>query len=226
MKIEYILKEVRPNIFAVIVPNDYDRAMLFCRVQEFYESDSDLFKEQDFSIWEYMRWYSEKNKGVFTYTKDWEGFNLPFKVALNCTLGAQCESPYDIAMQDILDQILLTDNPADAYIIGTESDKGQTFKHELCHALYYTNREYKILADEITKSIDWRDYLIFEDNLLSLCYTASVINDEIQAYMMTNYKAKYFSKGIDIDTLNELHKKYKEQLNKFFLNDRQRNDIR
>lgn len=214
MKIEYTLKEVRPNIFAVIVPNDYDRAMLFCRVQEFYESDSDLFKEQDFSIWDYMKWYSEK-RGSFTYTKDWSGFNIPFKVALNCTLGAQCESPYDIAMQDILDQILLTDNPADAYIIGTESDKGQTFKHELCHALYYTNREYKILADEITKSIDWQDYLIFEDNLLSLCYTASVINDEIQAYMMTNYNAKYFSKGVDVDKLNELHKKYKEQLNRF-----------
>jgi len=214
MKIEYTLKEVRPNIFAVIVPNDYDRAMLFCRVQEFYESDSDLFKEQDFSIWDYMKWYSEK-RGSFTYTKDWSGFNIPFKVALNCTLGAQCESPYDIAMQDILDQILLTDNPADAYIIGTESDKGQTFKHELCHALYYTNREYKILADEITKSIDWQDYLIFEDNLLSLCYTASVINDEIQAYMMTNYNAKYFSKGVDVDKLNELHNKYKEQLNRF-----------
>jgi len=215
MKIEYTLKEVRPNIFAVIVPNQYDRAMLFCRAQEFYESDSDLFKEQDFNIWEYMRWYSAKNKGVFTYTKDWDGFNLPFKVALNCTLGAQCESPYDIAMQDILDQILLTDNPADAYIIGTKANKGQTFKHEICHALYYTNSEYKLLADEITKSIDWQDYLIFEDNLLSLCYNASVINDEIQAYMMTNYKAKYFSKGVDIDTLNELHNKYKEQLNRF-----------
>ena len=215
MKIEYTLKEVRPNIFAVIVPNDYDRAMLFCRVQEFYESDSDLFKEQDFSIWDYMKWYSEK-RGSFTYTKDWSGFNIPFKVALNCTLGAQCESPYDIAMQDILDQILLTDNPADAYIIGTESIRGNIFKHELCHALYYTNREYKILADAVSGLYLTDDiYNTLSTNLKQLGYNEDVIPDEIQAYMMTNYNAKYFSKGVDVDKLNELHKKYKEQLNRF-----------
>lgn len=215
MNIQYTLKEVRPNIFAVVVPDDYDRAMLFCRVQEFYESDSDLYREQDFSIWDYMKWYSAKNKGVFTYTKDWEGFNVPFKVALNCYIGNDENTPYDKVMEKILDKILLSYEPVNAYIIGTKTEKGQTFKHEICHALYYSNSEYKLLADEITKSIDWQDYLIFEDNLLSLCYTASVINDEIQAYMMTNYKAKYFSKGVDINILNELHNKYKEQLNKF-----------
>jgi len=214
MNIEYTLKEVRPNIFAVIVPNQYDRAMLFCRAQEFYESDSDLFKEQDFSIWDYMKWYSAKNKGVFTYTKDWDGFNIPFKVALNCILGAQCESPYDIAMQDILDQILLTDNPADAYLIGVKSAKGSTFKHELCHALYHTNREYKIIADELTNSIPRRVYGIIVNNLLILGYDTSVINDEIQAYMMTNNKLNIW-KGVDIDELTEIHNKYKEQLNKF-----------
>jgi len=216
MKINYTLKEVRPNIFAVIVPDDYDRTMLFCRVQEFYESDSELFKEQDFSIWDYMKWYSEKNKGVFTYTKDWEGFNVPFKVALNCNIGAQCESPYDIAMQNILDEILLTDKPVDAYIIGVKSAKGSTFKHELCHALYHTNREYKILADAVSGLyLSEEMYNKLSANLNEMGYNNEVMPDEIQAYMMTEYKSKYFSKGVDINELTEIHNKFKEQLNKF-----------
>ena len=117
-------------------------------------------------------------------------------------------------MQDILDQILLTDNPADAYLIGVKSAKGSTFKHELCHALYHTNREYKIIADELTNSIPRRVYGIIVNNLLILGYDTSVINDEIQAYMMTNNKLNIW-KGVDIDELTEIHNKYKEQLNKF-----------
>jgi hypothetical protein len=218
MKIEYTMKEVRPNIFAVIVPNQYDRAMLFCRAQEFYESDSDLFKEQDFSIWEYMKWYSAKNKGVFTYTKDWSGFNIPFKKLVNCYVVKHLDSPYDRIMEEIINKILAMKHIdlLNAYVIGTESDKGQTFKHELCHALYYTNREYKILADVVSWLHPSKDtYNTLSSNLKKLGYNDDVIPDEIQAYMMTNYKSKYFSKGVDIGILNELHKKYKEQLNRF-----------
>ena len=43
MKIEYKIEEVRPNVFAVIVKDHYHRAMLFCRVQEYYESPNPQF---------------------------------------------------------------------------------------------------------------------------------------------------------------------------------------
>lgn len=38
MDIKYKIKEVKPNVFAVVVKDKYDRAMLFCRAQEYYES--------------------------------------------------------------------------------------------------------------------------------------------------------------------------------------------
>ena len=155
MRIEYTIKKVKPNIFAVVVPNDYDRAMLFCKMQEYYESDSELFKGENFSIWDYMRWYSAKNKGVFTYTKDWNGFNIPFDVAMHFMVPNEVESPYDEEMQTILD-IIYFDMKADrtkAYIIGVKSDKGNTFKHEMCHALYYNNNTYKVMADTVTSLI-------------------------------------------------------------------------
>ena len=215
MNIEYTLKEVKPGIFAVIVPNDYDRAMLFCRVQEFYESDSKLFNGQDFSIWDYIKWYSEKNKGLFTYTKDWNGFNVPFSVALNCVIGTEEETPYDKIMQEVLDKILLTENYYGSYIIGTKLDKGITFKHEMAHALYYTSKDYKYIADKLTSTIPLKYYSIMSTNLLNLGYDKLVIDDEIQAYMSTNYNAKYFNNGIEEEELIELHKKYKQELNYF-----------
>ena len=216
MKIEYTLKELRPNIFAVIVPNDYDRAMLFCRVQEFYESDSEQFVETDFDMWEYVRWYSMKNKNSFTYAKDWCGFNIPFIKAVNCMIGIKNKTPYDIFMEEIIDKILSDYNyNTSSYIIGTKSDRGTTFKHELCHALYFTNSIYKELADELTYQLDVDAYWALHLNLVELGYNENVIADEIQAYLMTNYKSKYFSRGVDIEMLNKIHEQYKERLNHF-----------
>ena len=71
MKIDYKIEEVRPNVFAVIVKDHYHRAMLFLRVQEFYESPNPQFRGKNFSIWDYIEWYSRRNKDVFTYTFDW-----------------------------------------------------------------------------------------------------------------------------------------------------------
>lgn len=217
MKIEYTLKEVKDNVFAVIIPNNYDRAMLFCRIQEFYESDNEEFLNSDFDMWEYVRWYSKNNKNSFTYAKDWSGFNVPFKVAVNCMIAIKNKTPYDDIMEEIIDEILRNYNYSlSSYIIGVKSDTGDTFKHELCHALYYTNATYKELADAITtKYISDEIYDKLSSNLLKLGYNKDVIQDEIQAYMMTNYEAKYFSGGIYIGKLDELNKKYKEQLNQF-----------
>ena len=217
MKIEYTLKQVKPNIIAVIVPNHYDRAMLFCRAQEFYESNSDEFRCNDFDIWDYMRWYSSNNNGVFTYTSDWDGFNIPFKTLLNCYMNVKSDSPYDKTMEEIIDTILDMDNIEliNAYVIGTKSEKGQLFNHEICHALYFTNEEYKKIADEITMSLPSYIRLMFKLNLTNLGYHASVINDEIQACMVTNCKSKYFTNGLEMDELKPIYKDYKIRLNKF-----------
>ena len=67
MQIKYQIKEVKPNIFAVIVKDKYDRAMLFCRAQEYYESPSLKFRGKNFSIWDYMKWYDEHNSWGFSY---------------------------------------------------------------------------------------------------------------------------------------------------------------
>jgi len=104
MKIQYSIKEIKPKVFAVIVPDRYHRAMLFMRVQEYYESPNPKFRgKKNFNMWEYIEWYSRKHADSFTYASDWVGFNFPLEVALNCydTLE-DMYTPYDEIMSKIV----------------------------------------------------------------------------------------------------------------------------
>lgn len=216
MKIDYKIEEVRPNVFAVIVKDHYHRAMLFCRVQEFYESPNPQFRGKSFSIWDYIEWYSREHRDVFTYTYDWGGFNIPLKTAWDCYEKLrEHESPYDEVMESIIRTIELkmfykkNTRNWNAYIIGADSTESDTFEHEICHGLYATNKEYKLLVDEVTETISTKDYVTFKNNLIKMGYTDGVIDDEIQAYLSTNYEYTKFSKGVSKKVCKQLHKQYK-----------------
>ena len=216
MKIDYKIEEVRPNVFAVIVKDHYHRAMLFCRVQEFYESPNPQFRGKNFSIWDYIEWYSREHRDVFTYTFDWGGFNIPLKTAWDCyDKLREYESPYDEVMDKIVGTIEMVmfnkknTRNWNGYIIGADSTDSDTFEHEICHGLYATNKEYKLLVDEVTETISTKDYLTFKNNLIKMGYTNGVIDDEIQAYLSTNYEYTKFSKGVTKKVCKQLHKQYK-----------------
>ena len=200
MEIKYKIKEVKPNIFAVIIKDSYDRAMTFCRGQEYYESPSNKFRGKDFSIWNYMKWYSKEYGRGFSYGSDWGGFNIPFDIVWKCYQSNEMETPYDETMWEILGEIDGKMNiNKKAYIIGADSLDSDTFTHEVCHGLWYTNAAYKKEAKFIVDAIDPNHYEIFKKNLLDMGYTDKVIDDEIQAYLTTNWDYDKFGKGVDLD---------------------------
>jgi hypothetical protein len=222
MKIDYKIEEIKPNVFAVIVPDGYHRAMLFCRVQEFYESPNEDFRGKNFSIWDYIEWYSREHNNTFTYTSDWSGFNIPLKTAWDCYEKLrEHESPYDKQMESIIRTIELrmfhkkSRRNWNAYIIGAANMEGDTFQHEICHGLYATNKEYKQLVDEITLTIPTKDYQSFRNNLIDMGYTDKVIDDEIQAYLAFGHDYKSFTKGVSQKVCNELNKQYINVFNNF-----------
>lgn len=198
--------------------------MIFCRVQEYYECPNSNFKGKTFDIWEYMKWYSIEYKRGFTYTNDWGGFNIPMDVAIKCYSELPApQNEYDNIMASILEKIddVLYKNDIEhenAYIIGSGNDTAdnKTFKHELCHALYYTNPEYKATALSITNSINPAHYKIFKDNLLSFGYTEQVVDDEIQAYLQYGYSYPKFIKGLSNPICFKYHNIYKKALQKYF----------
>ena len=207
MKIKH--KEVRTNVIALAIPDNYDRAMLFIRAQEFYESPCKRFKNNKFSIWDYARWYSRKT-GCFSYPKDFVGFNLPLVVAKKCYDVNDMETPYDLEMRDLVNELFV--NGTKQYLIGAESFKGSTFDHELAHALYYTDIEYKNEMDDLTKELSKKSLGVFRKNLRRIGYNSSVVRDEIQAYMGTEINEKICKCVAD---KKELHKKYRRVFRRY-----------
>ena len=216
MNIKYSVREVKPNIFAVVVKDSYDRAMLFCRVQEYYESPNKKFRGKDFSIWDYMKWYSNEYGKGFSYASDWSGFNIPFDVVWKCYQSNEMETPYDEVMWDILGEIdRKMDINKKAYIIGAGDISGWTFKHEVCHGLWSTNKQYKSEAKKLLKNIKSEHFEIFKKNLLQMGYTDKVIDDEIQAYIMYGWDSNQFGKGVSLEIREMYNDWFSEELDVF-----------
>lgn len=215
MQIKYQIKEVKPNIFAVIVKDKYDRAMLFCRAQEYYECPSPKFRGKNFSIWDYMKWYDEQNSWGFSYGADWSGFNIPFDTIQQCYSKLnKTESPYDKVMDEIIRKIKCTLVNKTTYVIGCANTTDEVFKHEVCHAMYHTNKNYKKQMDVYTHGLPKKYYSIFKSNILKMGYAAKVVDDEIQAYLQYGYEEAQFGKGVDLDVRKEYSDIYKSAANK------------
>jgi hypothetical protein len=238
MKVQYKITEVRDRVYAVTIEDGYDRAMTFCRVQEFYESPNPDFRGKHFNIWDYIEWYSRTKKGAFTYAFDWSGFNIPLPIAWECYAGKENRNPrkgyngvssmpdtwkskWDETMKDIIwavqSRMFNKKNRRDynAYIIGAKDMEGNTFQHEVAHGLYYTNKEYRELMDEITQTIPLEYYTKFRQNLLDMGYTESVVDDEIQAYLSWGWDYAKFSKGVDKKFCKTINKEYQKVFNKY-----------
>jgi hypothetical protein len=214
--IKFKIKEVKSGIFVVVVKNRYDRAMLFCRAQEYYESPNSTFKDKPFSIWDYIKWYSLKNNG-FSYPFDWSGFNFPYEVAQKCYSVSKIENKYDELFKHILSYVKNNLKNNKGYIIGVEKLKDDTYRHEICHALYYTSREYKKSTDKIVDSVDGDTFKTLSNNLKSMGYANSVIRDEIQAYMTIDFDYKNFNKGASKTKIVKYNKIFFDNFMKFYL---------
>lgn len=208
--IKYKIKAVRPDIFVVVVPDGYDRAMLFWRVQEFYESPNRKFRGASFSVWDYAKWYAGKYGGSFSYPADFVGFNLPLVVAKKCYEVNEFETPYDREMRAIVESLFV--NGERQYIIGTDSLKGDTFEHEMAHAMYYTDMVYRNEMDGVTDSLSKSDADRLKRNIRKIGYHSSVVKDEIQAYMSTEVSDK-ICKGVR--GKRELHRRYRRVFKRF-----------
>lgn len=202
---KYKTIKITEEIVAVQVKDDYDRTMLFCKAQEFYESPCKLFKGKKFSIWDYFRWYSKKfGDGCFSYTKDFVGFNMPLIVAKKCYEINDIETPYDEILNSIVERYFV--NGKRKYLIGVESLNSSTFEHEMCHAMYYVDEEYRKKADELTASLSDSVKKKMKKNLSNMGYNSSVFKDEVQAYMATEVNKKF---TCGVSGALKIHKKYR-----------------
>ena len=217
MKIKYSLKKLYPGIYLCKIDDTYDLAMTFCRVQEFYESPFKQIRGKRFTFIEFMSLYAKEHEGVFTYPQDWAGFNVPGPIvaALYDHLGVDDVNDYDYIITDIHDKIRGEIDGTNYYLIGSNSDK-TTIAHECCHAFYFIDAEYKKNTNSILKKLSPSVRTKAENVLYDLGYDKSVIDDELQAYLSTEFhslreNAKLNKKELEniTDVVLELKKNFK-----------------
>ena len=159
-----------------------------------------------------MKWYHEKYGRGFSYGSDWSGFNIPVKVIKECYNKLnKTETPYDKKMDEILSFLNTKIESNKGYLIGCGSTNCDTFKHEVCHGLYYTNKDYKKQMDALTKGLPKKYYDKFKENILKMGYASKVVNDEIQAYLQYGFDNPDFGKGVDISVRKEYSQIYKDK---------------
>ena len=214
-----VVKEVAPRIYCAIIDDDYDRAMLFCRYQEYYESPYKKFRGKRFTWMEYMRFYKNAwKKRTFTYPDDWAGYNIPSNILDGGVDAFYKETEYDVIMNDIyfycsIDSQNKNDGEGcDWYLIGASSRDVKTMDHEIAHGLYFTNTVYKKMVDTLIKNIKPTHYDKLKKKLIKMGYVddKKIIDDEIQEFMSTG-----LYNGLDTKELKVYEKDFKSNFRKF-----------
>lgn len=214
------VKEIAPRIYYASIEDTYDRAMLFCRYQEFYESPYKNIRNKYFTLPVFMRTYTKERRAeMFTYPYDWSGYNIPSKVLEKANNIFYKETEYDVIMNDIYfycgidSQNKNNGERCNWYLIGAGDSDIQTMNHEIAHGMYYTNKEYKkscsILLDTIKDSV----YSSIKKSLIKLGYVDDdkIIRDEIQAFLSTGVHKSFDNKDV-----RKYSKKFKDNFNSYY----------
>lgn len=182
---------VLPGLLHLYFENQYEVTSTFLRLQEFYESDYPEIKGKFFTLEQYMDCYA-KDKGNFTYTCDWSGFNVPGHVieAFAQTFAKDLLQKEKELLRIIL-QHVEENEWSKYYVIGSSKDGGKhkdardVMRHEIAHGLYYLNDEYKKEMKGLAQAAQ-EEHPKFAKTLRDLGYCDEVIDDEIQAYLSTS----------------------------------------
>lgn len=200
--------QLKPRVYAAVIPNRYERGMLFCRYQEFYESPHRKIKGKIISFEEMMNVYVKLNKlDSFNYPAEWAGYNLPSQVlwkAVDEFHYSYKGNGYDELMKNIAfycenDVLNKTGERKPWYLICAESSESSLMKHELAHGLYYTNKEYYNSCQLLINNMRKIDYESIKKKLIKMqyCPDKKIIDDEIQAYLSTGLYPSMKTKAIE-----------------------------
>jgi hypothetical protein len=190
----------------VIIPDRYERGMLFSRYQEYYESAIKSIKGKYVSFVNFMNTYRKENKHEsFIYPEDWAGYNIPSE-SLDISINLfYKENEYDVIMNDIYFHCAIdAQNKNNGtrckwYLISAESEESSLMKHEIAHGLYYTNKEYYNSCQELLNDMKPSVYESIKKKLIKMQYGDDkvIIPDEIQAYLSTGLYPTMKTKAIE-----------------------------
>jgi len=177
------------------------------RFQEYYESPHDHIRGNIFTLGMVRAAGRSNQKPINSYEggkhfdTDWGGYNFP-----GSTLDPFIKGLFDPLTeyeQDIVTALKHNDTK-NIYVIGTvfqEDDKRAVLDHEICHALWYLNPQYKQDCEAELKKIPTDALENLKKMLLDWGYNDAQLLDECHAYLSADYEW--------------LHEKHEKDLKKF-----------
>jgi hypothetical protein len=153
-----------------------------------------------------MAWYSKEypNDGAFNYGSDWSGFNMPFDVVKQVhQRGILDINMYDHIMIGLYDMVNVHEQ--NCYLIGS-SPESDVLSHEMIHALFYTNEDYRNHVLGIISEYDNTE--MYSDvcaKLLQEGYNKKVHKDEINAYAVDD-DLEWFEEVTDVKAYHQMKK--------------------
>lgn len=208
---EFKLYEHTPQIFIIECNDRTDLAMYFLRLQESW--DNPIYKNKYFDLLEYIEWYMKNygRDGTFSYNMDYVGFNITeyvFKLVYSFNF---IKNKYDIRMYEIWSIIQDRIGNKPFCLIGYRTEDEETKNHELAHCFFHLNKQYKKDMLSLVKRLEDEypeKYKEIVEDLESRLYHKSIIKDEIQAYISTDYENEWRVKNSLRIEFKNLFKKY------------------
>jgi hypothetical protein len=175
MSVSIRKRRVAKGVYLLRFKTQYDLTSTFLRVQEHYESPK--FHGRVFTLEQYMDWYAGRH-GNFTYYQDWSGFNVP-STAFEPFYAGKFDPLSDKEKQLLR---LFKGLRERFYVIGVyDADMKHSLKHELAHALYFIDDDYR---QAVRNAMRGHNTSALARQLAEAGYARHVIRDEIQAYIV------------------------------------------
>ena len=191
-----VIERINERIIHLNFRTQYDLTSTFVRLQEFYESPYEEIKGKYFTLETFMDKYA-KEFGNYSYNTDWNGFNVPGNVVEEFykLFGWNMRSK-EAKLKNILQEDI--NSIYKFYVIGTHGIDDITLSHEIAHALFYLNENYKTeMLNCINNNIYQNEFNKFKKQLLKMGYCDEVLNDEVQAYLSTGLNNELKNKGFE-----------------------------
>lgn len=211
----YVVEHPCPGVIHLVFTHQKDLSFAMCRLEEFYEGPHDNIKGKYFSLETFFDTYCD-DSGDLAYYYSWDGFNVP-RSAVN--KFEELFSPHGLTRREqlILDEVKKHDAQ---YLIATSiSTIESTVDHEVAHALWATNPEYKAACQEALKSMTGVSKRYFTKLLLSEGYPSdpAIMEDEHHAYIATasvRYVKRIFGElgKVHVDSVFKARQLLKEAL--------------
>jgi hypothetical protein len=211
MKKYFKSKVIDDNILALEFKDAIPMTMMFMRFQEYGEGipkirDKDPVPEGDV-LYHYYRKF-----GTIYYTAGYAGFNLRGDL-FNEWRAKRGDIPYNTLESEL--EILVNkyffDMEDDFFVIAYMKGDKVTKKHELLHALYYLNADYRDGVNAALNKVSTKRakrYLQTMDYTFGGKHGDWILYDEIQAYVLSDDPEVFRLPERTLDKLKKLKKEY------------------